>query len=153
MILRARGLIDMNTMRKSALAAILLLTAVASAAFAQGPLHKRINYEINVSHALRMGDYMLPPGRYVLYQVSQNDLNLFALYQDEMTHSPIAMIRTTRIEYHGNEYPGRTSMMLDIDESSADAHPMLRGWNIPGEDGWEIISVVSKNDGVLTRVK
>src|SRR5215210_4114618 len=100
----------MNTVRKSALAAIVILTAAAAVALAQGPLHKRVNYEINVSHALRMGDYTLPPGRYVLYQVSQNDLNLFALYQGEMTHSPIAMIRTTRIEYHGNDYPGKTSM-------------------------------------------
>jgi hypothetical protein len=143
----------MNTIRKSALAAIMIFAAMASVAFAQGPVQKRVNYAINVSHALRMGDYMLPPGKYVLYQVSQNDLNLFALYQDDLTRSPIAMIRTTRIEYNGTDYPGKTSMMLDIDESSADAHPMLRGWNIPGEDGWEIISVVSKNDRVLTRVK
>jgi hypothetical protein len=143
----------MNTIRKSALVAIMIITAAASVAFAQGPLQKRVNYTINVSHALRMGDYMVPAGRYVLYQVNQNDLNLFALYQDEMTHSPIAMIRTIRVEYQGTNYPEKTKMMLDIDESSADAHPMLRGWNIPGEDGWEIISVVSKNDGVLTRVK
>jgi hypothetical protein len=143
----------MNTIRKSALAAIMIFAAMASVAFAQGPVQKRVNYAINVSHALRMGDYMLPPGKYVLYQVSQNDLNLFALYQDDLTRSPIAMIRTTRIEYNGTDYPGKTSMMLDIDESSADAHPMLRGWNIPGEDGWEIISIVSKNDRVLTRVK
>ncbi|HEX8183196.1 MAG TPA: hypothetical protein VF747_00545 [Blastocatellia bacterium] len=143
----------MNTIRKTALLAILAMTALASVATAQGPLQKRVNYTINVSHALRMGDYMLPPGRYVLYQASQNDLNLFALYQDEMTHSPIAMIRTARIEYHGDQYPSKTRMMLDIDEASADAHPVLRGWNIPGEDGWEIISVVSKNDGVLTRVR
>jgi hypothetical protein len=143
----------MNAIRKSGLVAVMMLTAMASVVFAQGPIQKRINYTINVSHALRMGDYMLPPGRYVIYQVSQNDLNLFALYQDEMTHSPIAMIRTSRIEYQATQYPGKTKMMLDIEETSADSHPVLRGWNIPGEDGWEIISVVSKNDGVLSRVK
>ena len=143
----------MNTIRKSALLAVMVFTAIASVAFAQGSMHKRINYTINVSHALRMGDYMLPPGKYVLYQVSENDVNLFALYQDEMTHSPIAMIRTTRIEYHSGQYPGKTKLMLDINETSGDAHPVLQGWNIPGEDGWEIISVVSKSDGVLTRVK
>jgi hypothetical protein len=143
----------MNAIRKSALVAIMIFTAMASVAFAQGPLQKRVNYTINVSHALKMGDYMLPAGKYVLYQISQNDLNLFALYQDDLTHSPIAMIRTVRIEYQGTDYPEKTRMMLDIDESSADVHPVLRGWNIPGEDGWEIISVVSKNDSVLTRVK
>lgn len=143
----------MNAVRKSALAAILIFTATASLAFAQGPIQKRVKYTINVSHALRMGDYMLPAGTYVLYQVSQNDLNLFALYQRDMTHSPIAMIRTARIEYQGSDYPEKTNIMLDIDESSADVHPVLRGWNIPGEDGWEIISVVPKNDRILTRVK
>src|SRR5215216_6511935 len=143
----------MNAIRKSALLAVMLFTAMASVVLAQGPIHKRINYTINVSHALRMGDYLLPPGRYVLYQIDQNDLNLFALYQDEMTHSPIAMIRTTRIEYQSHKFPEKTKMMLDIDETSGDAHPVLQGWNIPGEDGWEIISVVSKKEGVLTRVK
>jgi hypothetical protein len=143
----------MNAIRKSALLAVMVFTAMSSVVFAQGPIQKRINYAINVSHALRMGDYMLPPGRYVLYQINQSDLNLFALYQDDMTHSPIAMIRTTRVEYHTGQYPGRTKMMLDISETSGEAHPVLQGWNIPGEDGWEIISVVSKDDGVLTRVK
>jgi hypothetical protein len=143
----------MNAIRKSALLAVMVFTALASVAFAQGPIQKRVNYTINVSHALRMGDYLIPPGRYVLYQINANDLNLFALYQDEMTHSPIAMIRTTRVEYHANEYPDKTKMVLDIDETSGDAHPVLQGWTIPGEDGWQIISVVSKKEGVLTRVK
>ena len=143
----------MNAVRKSALLAVMVFTALASVAFAQGPLSKRINYTINVSHALRMGDYLLPPGRYVLYQVNQNDLNLFALYQEDMTHSPVAMIRTTRIEYHTDQYPEKTKMMLDINETSGEAHPVLQGWTIPGEDGWEIISVVSKKEGVMTRLK
>jgi hypothetical protein len=143
----------MVSLRKSALAAVLLLTAIAAMAFGQGPLHKRVNYTINVSHALRMGDYMLPPGKYVIYQINENDTNLFALYQDELTHSPIAMVRTTRIEYPNREYPSKTGLYMDIDESSQDVHPVLKGWNIPGEDGWEIISVVSKRNGVLTRIR
>jgi hypothetical protein len=149
---RARRVI-MSSIRKSALAAVLMIAAVAASVFAQGPIQKRVNYSINVSHALRMGDYMLPAGKYVLFQVDQNDLNLFALYQNDMTRSPIAMIRTTRIEYLPGDTPSHTKMMLDIDESSADVHPVLRGWNIPGMDGWEIISVVSKSNGILTRVK
>ena len=144
---------NMNTIRKSALLALMIVTAMANVVFAQGPINKRINYTINVSHALRMGDYLVPPGRYVLYQINPNDVNLFALYQDDMTHSPIAMIRTSRIEYHSHQYPEKTKMMLDIDEASSEAHPVLQGWTIPGEDGWEIISVVSKKDGILTRVR
>ena len=143
----------MDPIRKSALAAVILLAAMAVMAFGQGPLHKRVNYTINVSHALRMGDYMLPAGKYVIYQINENDTNLFALYPGELTHSPVAMIRTTRIEYPNREYPSKTGLFLDIDESSRDAHPVLKGWNIPGEDGWEIISVVSKRDGFLTRIK
>lgn len=102
---------------------------------------------------MKMGDYLMSPGRYVLYQINQNDLNLFALYRNDMTHSPIAMIRTTRIEYQGSEYPGKTNMILEIDESSSDLNPVIRGWNIPGEDGWEIISVVAKDKTVMTRIK
>ncbi|HSE98594.1 MAG TPA: hypothetical protein VLD57_10050 [Blastocatellia bacterium] len=140
-------------MRKGALAAILMLVAMSVAALAQGPINKRVNYSINVNYALRMGDYMLPPGKYVLYQINQNDTNLFALYQEDMTQSPVAMIRTVRIEYRGNDYPEDTEMLLTIDEDSVDSHPVLRGWNIPGMDGFEIISVVAKDTGVLTRVR
>ena len=144
----------MNSLRKSMLAAIMFVAAVASMTFAQGPVQKRINYAINVPFAVRMGDYMLPAGRYVLYQINGNDLNLFALYKNDMTHSPVAMIRTTRIEYQrSDEQPSGTRVMLDIDDSSSDAHPVLRGWNIPGDDGWEVISVVPKNRDVLTRIR
>ena len=143
----------MASIRKSALAAVILLAAIATIAFGQGPLHKRVNYTINVSHELRMGDYMLPPGKYVIYQINENDTNLFALYVNDLTHSPVAMIRTTRIDYQGNDYPSKTGLFLDVDESSRDNHPVLKGWNIPGEDGWEIISVVSKREGFLTRIR
>lgn len=141
-----------SKLRNSALVAV-LIGVMATLALAQGPIHKRVNYSINVNYALRMGDYILPEGRYVLYQISQNDLNLFALYQRDMIQPPIAMIRTTRIEYQTGEYPEKTRLLLNIDETSADAHPVLLGWNIPGESGWEIISVVAKNSKILTRVK
>ncbi|HET9532012.1 MAG TPA: hypothetical protein VFQ92_16750 [Blastocatellia bacterium] len=143
----------MLSMRKGALAAIILSVAMTAIAFAQGPIHKRVNYTINVRYELRMGDYMLPPGKYVLYQINQNDTNLFGLYHTDLTDEPIAMIRTVRIDYSGTEYPENTRMILDIDETSYDSHPVLRGWNIPGMDGFEIISVVAKETGILTRVK
>jgi hypothetical protein len=133
--------------------AFLVVAAAASAAFAQGPVQKRINYTITVPFAVKMGGYVMPAGKYVLYQINGNDLNLFALYRNDMTHSPVAMIRTTRIDYQGQDYPSDTRIMVDIDESSGDTHPVLRGWNIPGDDGWEIISVVPKNRDVLTRIR
>jgi len=143
----------MKQIKKSALAALAAMMLITSLAFAQGAVQKRINYTINVPYSLKVGDYMLSPGRYVLYQVSNYDPNMFALYPNDMTQSPVAMIRTTRIEYHGTRYPSKTKMLLDIDESGSAAQPVIRGWTIPGEDGWEIISVVAKNDHYMTRVK
>ncbi len=143
----------MTRIRKGAIAAVLMIAAMSSLALAQGPVNKRVNYSINVSHALRMGDYILPAGKYVLYQPNQNDVNLFALYHMDLTRSPIAMIRTTRVEYHANDYPDDTRLMISMDETSSDNHPVLRGWTIPGMDGWEIISVVAKNKDVLTRIR
>jgi len=130
------------------------MVATAFTALAQGPLQKRVNYSINVPYAVRMGDYVLPAGNYVLYQINQNDLNLFALYKGEdMRHSPIAMIRTTRIDYQATRYPEKTKIMLTIDEEKQgrDNLPVLKGWTIPGMDGWEIISVVEKKHGVLAQ--
>jgi hypothetical protein len=127
---------------KTSLALVTLTIMGLGIADGQGPLHKQVNYAINVPYALRKADYMLPPGNYVLYQINANDLNLFALYQGDMMHSPIAMVRTTRIDYQATGYPEKTRMLISFDESSADAHPVLRGWNIPGDDGWEIIGVV-----------
>jgi hypothetical protein len=144
---------EMNRIKKSALAALAVMMMVTSLTFAQGPLQKRVNYTISVPYSLRMGDYMLSPGRYVLYEINANDPNLFALYADNMTHSPVAMIRTARVEYRTGEYPSKTKLMLDIDESGDLAQPVIRGWTIPGEDGWEIISVVAKDDHYMTRVK
>ena len=143
----------MKRIKKSALAALAVMMLVTSLTFAQGPVQKRVNYTINVPYSLKMGDYMLSPGRYVLYQVSFYDPNTFALYPNDMTHSPVAMIRTTRIEYNTTNYPSKTRILLETDESGDLAEPVIRGWTIPGEDGWQILSVVSKNDHYLTRVK
>jgi hypothetical protein len=141
-----------SRLRKNALV-VVLICAMASLTFAQGPLHKKVNYSINVRYSLRMGDYILPPGSYVIYQIWQNDLNLFGLYQKDLAREPIAMIRTSRIEYNTGNYPGKTRLLLNTEETNTETYPVLRGWNIPGEDGWEIISVVAKDNKVLTRVR
>ncbi len=144
----------MNSLRKSALAAALAIAAVLPvSSFAQGPLRKQIYYDINASYGLRMGNYIIPPGKYVLYQMSDNDLNLFGLYRENLTHPPIAMIRTVRVYYLPTDYPSKTSIVLNLDESGSETQPVVLGWNIPGEDGWEIISVVERRHGYLTRLR
>src|SRR5581483_698756 len=149
----------MVMLRKWAVATVLILMMSGVVSFAQGPLQKQVFYTINVDHALRMGDYILPAGRYELFQINSNNPNLFALYQNDRMHSPIAMIYTARIDYQAQGYPQKTQIMYTIDEESRSvargrAHvrenlPVLKGWTIPGFDGWEIISVVEKKKGTL----
>jgi hypothetical protein len=136
-------------MLTAALAAVVL----SAAAYAQGPLQQKIHYTINVAHELKLGEYMLPAGRYELYQVNTTDLNLFGLYPENTSHSPLALIRTTRRDFNTtNEPPEHTTIRLEFDESSDAATPVLRGWTVPGEDGWEIIAVDAK-DSKLVRIK
>jgi len=144
----------MNSLRKSALLVVLAVAALLpTLSFAQGPIRKQINYDINAAYGLRMGNYVIPAGKYILYQMSDNDLNLFGLYQENLSQPPIAMIRTVRVDYLPTDYPGKTSIVLTLDESGSTTRPVVHGWNIPGEDGWEIISVVERRRGVLTRLK
>lgn len=132
--------------------AILLISAVVVPALGQGPLRKRVNFSINVPYELRKSEVVLPPGNYVLYQFSDSSPNLFALYRDNIRHSPIAIITTVRIGYSGNGFPGKTRMLMETDESSPDGTRVLEGWNIPGEDGWESISAVSSRNAAV-RIK
>lgn len=127
---------------------LLLITAPTGAA--QSP-DKRVDFTISAPFSLRMGDYVLPSGKYILRQAIQNDLNLFALYPEDLTNEPIAMIRTARIDFQARGYPERTKIFVDMDESSPDNHPVVQGWTIPGLDGWEVISVVEKKTGVLAK--
>ena len=134
----------MFKLRTLAVTAILLVGAVAVPTLGQGPLHKRVNFTVNVPFELKKGRAVLPPGDYVLFQVNANDPQLFALYPEDLTNAPVAMIRTTRIDYSGNRYPGKTRLLMDTDESWPQKYPVLEGFNIPGEDGWEVISAVTR---------
>jgi hypothetical protein len=121
---------------------------------AHAQLHKKVWFEINSPYRLRMGKYVLPPDRYYLYQVSANDLNLFFLFKGDMRHTPIAAIRTVRVINSVRGYPDKTYVEWVMDrESSESAIPVVTGWEIPGEDGWEIIAVVPRygGNGVLAR--
>lgn len=138
---------------KFVLAAIVLIGVTVAPVRAQGPLQKRVNFTINVPFELMKARVVLPPGNYVLYQISTNDPQLFALYQEDMTHPPIAMIRTTRIDYSTGRYPSKTRILMDTDESWPQRYPVLEGWNIPGEDGWEVIGAVTRLRGINARIR
>ena len=40
---------------------------------------------------------------------------------------------------------------MDTEESWPQRYPVLEGFNIPGEDGWEVISVVTRLRGLNVR--
>lgn len=138
------------TLRRLTLAAAVLIAAAVMPVLAQGPVQARIHFTISSPFELKRANVVLPAGHYVLYQISRSDRHLFGLYRDDMTHPPIAMIRTTRIDYVGR-WPDKTRMLMDIDEGSPQNYPVLEGWNVPGEDGFEVISVVAKHRRALTR--
>jgi len=142
----------MATLRKSAVAALIVLTATMGMAF--GQLRKQVYFDINVDYSLRMADYLLPAGHYVIYQVDDNNPNLFYLYKDNLTHSPIATINTVRKDYTDPYYPEHTKVEVRVQETRGQGmQPVLRGWDIPGEDGWRIISVVPRRGSMLTRIQ
>src|SRR5262245_39752592 len=132
----------------------LVLVGMAAGAFAQGPLQKQVYFTINAPYQLRMANYFLSPGRYTLFQISQSNSNLFALYMGDRTHSPIAMIMTIRRPFGPGQFPDKTMMDWEYNESTSSTHPVVNGWMIAGEDGWEIISVVPTRHGqYLTRIE
>ena len=134
---------------------LVVMASLGASALAQGPLQKRMDFTINVPYHLRMQNYMLPAGTYILHQISQSESSIYALYQGDMRHSPIAAVQTVRINYTTMRYPDRAAMHWHIDESTLNADPVITGWDIPGDDGWEIIAVVPNKNGrnVLTRVR
>ena len=138
-------------LRSFALTVLLLIGVAVVPVLSQGTLHKRVNFTINVPFELKKGEAVLPAGNYVLFQISMGDPQLFALFPEDLTHKPIAMIRTTRIDYSGNRYPSKTKLLMDTDESWPQKYPVLEGFNIPGDDGWEVISTVTRVNGINVR--
>ncbi|HXG66851.1 MAG TPA: hypothetical protein VNO70_17245 [Blastocatellia bacterium] len=123
----------------STLVAAITIGISAIIALGQGQFQEQINFTISVPHKLKTTEHVLPAGKYILKQADVNSQNLFALYPEDLTHPPIAMIRTARTTYQGNEAADgpKVILMTEGDE----AHPTLRGWEIPGQGGWEIIGV------------
>ena len=143
----------MRTQKSLSVAAVVMfLVASMTNVLAQGPLHKRVEFTINSSFEMHNSDMVLPAGKYILYQIHQNDPNLFAMYSENLMHSPIAMVRTTRIDFLSGDYPDKVRMLADLDEENSTALPVITGWTIPGEDGWEILATVPDRDKVISRI-
>ena len=138
------------SLRRFAVAAVLLAATIAVPALAQGPMNDRINFTINVPFELKKSDIVLQPGNYVLYRIDANNPNLFALYRDNTRHTPIVMITTSRIEHASNKVPGKTRLLMETDETSPQTYAVLEGWNVPGKDGWEMISTVTRAHGIAS---
>src|ERR1044071_2970186 len=139
------------SLRRLARVTILSTAALLVPARAQGPMQKRINFTINVPFELKTANVVLPPGNYVLYQIEPHNPSMFALYRDDLTHSPLAIVSTVRIDYRPGRYPGKTRLLMDTNEASPAANAVLDGWNIPGEDGWEMIAAVSHREGLTAK--
>jgi hypothetical protein len=136
----------MKTFRNFAMAAVILFAAAPfMSVSAQGPLLKQVHFTINSPFSMNNSGAVFPAGKYILHQVNQNDSNLFALHQQDLTHSPVAMVRTVRIDYRASQYPGDDTMLLNNDEEAINALPIIGGWNIAGDDGWEIVATVPKS--------
>ena len=133
------------------MAMLAFIITSASIASAQGPLRKQVEFTINSAFELNNSDVVLPAGKYILFQIHQNDTNLFAMYRDNLMDSPIAMVRTTRIVYNSGQYPDDFQMLVGMDEETIGALPVITGWAIPGDDGWEITTTVPDRDRIGVR--
>ena len=138
------------TLKRFVIAAIFLISAAVIPGLAQGPLHKEVYFTIDAPFELAKTHTVLPPGKYILYEINANNPNVFALYREDKMHSPIAMLTTVRIDYSARKYPGKTSILLDTDEGSPQNYPVLQGWNVPGEDGWDVIGGVSSESTTIS---
>ena len=81
----------MRIFRQIAVLSVVVAT-LGLTALAQGPVQKRIDFKINVPYRLRLQNYMLPAGNYILQRISQVDPSMYALYEGDLRHSPVAMV-------------------------------------------------------------
>jgi|SRR5262245_34484224 len=138
---------------KGVLAAALLMTSISISSLGQVPSRTIVHFTINVPFSVTMGNYLLAPGKYVLYQDSQAR-ELFALYPENLAREPIAQILTTRTPYWAVRNDRETRVELKMGETKAGVHPVLKGFNVPTADRWDIVSVVAKHDtGYMTRIR
>jgi hypothetical protein len=130
------------------------MSAAFVPAVAQGGLtQEKIHFSASTPFELKGTSMVLPAGKYVLFQIRPNDRYQFALYQGDMTHSPVALIRAVRIYYDLGRLPGKARMLMDINESSPQNYPLLEGWNVPGDYGWRVIAATPRHGAMSVQVK
>jgi len=139
------------SLRRLAFATALLLGIAVAPAFAQGPTQERIHFTMSVPFELKKSNIVLPPGDYLLFQIREKDRTLFGLYERDLTHAPIALISTIRFDYGAGNTPQKVKLLMGTDESSPQGHPVLEGWNIPGQDGFAMIAAVTRQRSVTAR--
>lgn len=142
------------TLRRFSLALVFLMSVAFAPAAAQvGLTQEKIHFTAGTPFELKGTDMILPAGTYVLFQIRPNDRQQFALYQGDMTHSPVALIRAVRIYYDLGRLPGKARMLMDINESSPQNYPLLEGWNVPGDYGWRVIGATPRNGATKVQVR
>ena len=142
------------TLRRLSLALVFLMSAAFATAFAQSGIpQEKIHFTATTPFELKGSDVILPAGHYILFQISPNDRYQFALYQGDMTHSPVALIRAVRIYYSLGRLPSKTKMLMDINESSPQNYALLEGWTVPGDYGWRVISSTARTGRFVTRTQ
>ena len=138
---------------KTILTATVLAAGSVAASFGLVPTRTMVHFTISVPFTVTIGNYLLAPGTYVLYQDSQVP-DRFALYRDNLTREPIAQIFTTRTPYWAVRNDRETRIELRMAESPAGVRPVVKGFNVPFADRWNILSVVARNNsGYITRIR
>jgi hypothetical protein len=138
---------------KGVFVAAVLGASIAVSSLGQVPSRTIVHFTISVPTAVTIGNYVLAPGTYVLYQDSQAR-ELFALYPGSLAKEPIAQILTTRTPYWAVRNNRQTRIELKMVESRSGLMPVVKGFNVPWADRWDIVSVVAKRDsGYMTRIK
>jgi hypothetical protein len=133
-------------------AASVLVSVAMVTALAQVPVQTKINFTVGTPFELKKGSgFVLPPGRYVLFQFETNNPNLFALYREDMTRPPVAMIETVPVYYDLGRLPGDTRIVFETEEASPGSYPVLEGWNVPGDYGWQVIRTATRGGGLSAK--
>lgn|SRR5262245_5861134 len=110
------------TTKSCSLAIVFLLGSALVSASGQVPQQEKNHFDANKSFQLKGTNMLLPPGHYILFQIKPDDRYNFALYQGDMTHSPVAIIQAVRIYYSLGRLPGKAQMLMEPEESSPSEH-------------------------------
>ena len=135
------------------LLALAFLLGISFVAAAQVPQQEKIHFSAARPFELKGTNIILPQGNYLLYQIEPNNRSFFALYKEDMTHSPLAIIEATRIYYDLGRLPKKARMLMDLDEASSQNYDVLEGWNTPGDYGWRVIRITPKSTAYSVRVR